>query len=464
MLKKIVTTAGLVSVFGASAAFAVQNLSSATAVTPIYYASETLGTGTGVAGTGANAGTTFQTIANASNNIDVSLLTGFAGAVTSTADYFVRVDLTNAAYATAAEAMSVTSDGTGTSTKFSGGAVGTSSAIYQFDIANAASATTKLTTTFTNLATNGNPTVKMSIFETLTEAKKTDGAAVTSGSQIIAQFKAGNKATTTPANEVAEVATGFKKYKVTAATQDLLGQLGSTAFSLTTNTLAADDGALVAATDLYQAATSKITVNGDLSVGTWYLDTAGCPSKAAPLAANKLTLNAAKTSGTQTITKLTALPALCNVVAGTVEIPASAYTLDIDYVPAANTVGATDSVGVNLGVITQNGSTGLINYLTTFSGYNQRVYITNRGATDATYAFTFTSEAGTTATAGTAATGTAKANSVLVLKATDIVTLTGKTRTAAKLAIVGTPSSFKVSTQQVNISSGGTDTITVAVN
>jgi hypothetical protein len=115
-------------------------------------------------------------------------------------------------------------------------------------------------------------------------------------------------------------------------------------------------------------------------------------------------------------------------------------------------------------VITQNGSTGLINYLTTFTGYNQRVYITNRGATDATYAFTFTSESGTTATAGTAATGTSKANSVLVLKATDIVTLSGKTRTAAKLAIVGTPSSFKVSTQQVNISSGGTDTITVAVN
>jgi hypothetical protein len=163
MLKKIVTTAGLVSVFGASAAFAVQNLSSATAVTPIYFASETLGTGTGVAGTGANAGTTYQTITNAGNKIDVSLLTGFVGAVTGTADYYVKVELTNAAYATAAEAMTFTAPGTATSTKFSGGAVGTSSAIYQFDITSATATTSKLTTTFTNLATNGNPSVKMSI-------------------------------------------------------------------------------------------------------------------------------------------------------------------------------------------------------------------------------------------------------------------------------------------------------------
>jgi len=464
MLKKIVTTAGLVSVFGASAAFAVQNLSSATPVVPIYYASETLGTGTGVAGTGVNANTTFQTIANTGNVIDVSLLTGFVGAPTLTSDYYVRVDLTNAAYATVAEAMSVVGPGTGTSTKFSGGEVGTSSAIYQFDIANATATTTKLTTTFTNIATNGNPSVSMSIFETLTEAKKAGGAAVSTGTQVIASFKAGNKATTTPANEIAEVSTAFKKYKVSAATQNLLAELGTTAFTLTTATRAADNGAFVAATDLYQAALSKITVNGDLSVGTWYLDTATCPSKAAPLAANKLTLNAAKTAGTQTVTKLTSLPTLCNVVAGTVAIPASAYTLDIDYVPAANTVGATDSVGVNLGVITQNGTSGLINYLTTFSGYNQRVYITNRSAVDATYAFTFTTEDGTTATAGTAATGTSKGNTVLVLKASDIVTLAGKTRTAAKLAIVGTPSSFSVSTQQVNISSGGTDTITIAVN
>jgi len=463
MLKKIVTTAGLVSVFGASTAFAVQNLSSATAITPIYYASETLGTGTGVPGTGLNANTTYQTIKNNGNKIDVSLLTGFVGAVTSTADYYVKVELTNAAYATAAEAMSFTAPGTATSTKFSGGAVGTSSAIYQFDITSATATTSKLTTTFTNLATNGNPSVKMSIFETLTEAKKADGAAVTTGTQVIASFKAGNKATTTPANETAEVSTAFKKYKVSAATQNLLAELGTTAFSLTTNTLAANDGAIVGAADLYQAGTSKITVNGDLSVGTWYLDTAGCPAKAAILAANKLTLNAAKTSGTQTITKLTALPTVCNVVSGTVAIPASAYTLDIDYVPAASTVGATDSVGVNLGSISQNGTSALINYLTTFSGYNQRLYITNRSAVDATYAFTFTTEDGTTATAGTAATGTSKGNSVLVLKAKDIVTLTGKTRTAAKLAIVGTPSSFSISSQQVNISSGGTDTITIAV-
>ena len=113
----------------------------------------------------------------------------------------------------------------------------------------------------------------------------------------------------------------------------------------------------------------------------------------------------------------------------------------------------------SLGSVIRNGTTDNINYLTTFSSYNQRVYITNRALVDATYAFTFQTEDGVTATAGTAATGTSKAGTVLALKASDIVTLTGKTRTAATLSIVGAAAVFDISTQQVNLSNGATDTI-----
>jgi hypothetical protein len=198
-----------------------------------------------------------------------------------------------------------------------------------------------------------------------------------------------------------------------------------------------------------------------MSNGDWWVSgTAACADVTVPTA-DKLTLNAAKTSGTVTLARLTpAASILCNRTDGVAVIPKSSYTIGIDFAPG-NTLsaGAADYTGVLVGTVGRNGTTQEINYLTTFASYNQRVYITNRGTTDATYAFTFQSEAGVTATAGTAATGTSKAGSVLALKAADIVTLTGKTRTGATLTIVGTPALFSVSTQQVNLSNGATDTV-----
>ena len=188
-------------------------------------------------------------------------------------------------------------------------------------------------------------------------------------------------------------------------------------------------------------------------------DAAACGGALAPPTAKKLKLNAAKTAGTSTVTILAANSTLCNVIDGKTAIPVSGYSLGINYTPFTGTTGAVDFTGVSLGSVGRNGTSDNINYLTTFSSYNQRVYITNRGLVDATYAFTFQSEDGVTATAGTAATGTSKAGTVLALKAADIVTLAGKTRTAVSLAIVGTPSLFSVSTQQVNLANGATDTI-----
>jgi len=465
MLKKIVTTAGLVSVFGASTAFAVQDLSLPT-MASIAFASETIGAANATTGTGANLGTTFFDIEDgAQADLEVKMTTGFVGAVTGSNDYYVKVELTNAAYATAAEAMTVTASGAradeGTSVLFSGGTVGSSSAIYQFDISATMTATSTLTTAFADLATNGNPTIKMSIFETLTEANKAAGTAVSTASGNTVKFVPGLVTTVTAASETAEVSTDFKKYITTSPLTGLIAQLGGTTMALLgTGTVNGQTGTTSTLANLYATATSVVTVAGDLSNGTWWLAATGCANAAAIPTADKLVLNAAKTSGTRFTSTLDTKGFVCNLTGGVAAIPAAAYTIAIDYKAGiTNTAGGADLAATGLGSVIRNGTTQQINYLTTFKDYNQRVYITNRGTVDATYSFTFQTEAGTTATAGTAATGTAKAGTVLALKATDVVTLTGKTRTAATLAIVGAASKFDISTQQINLSNGATDTV-----
>jgi hypothetical protein len=474
MLKKIVTTVGLVSVFGASTAMSADINISAATFTPLKVSNETLSTTNVTAGTGANLGTTFSDVVGDDTNLDLDVVmtTGFAGGTTGTADYFIKVELTNGAYALGAETMEVTNVGNSsrntvsaneviaTSVLFSGGTVGSSSAIYTFDISETLSATATILASLNQIATNGNPTVKMSIFETLTEANKADGVAVSTASKQILALTPGNKATVTAANLTAEVSTSFNKYVNTTTTQKLLGNLGKISHTVNAGHRDAQTGGVTTIGMLYAPATTVATITGDLSNGTWWMSVAGCANFAAIPAGDKLKLNAAKTSGTATGTIFNAKGTLCNLVGGTTAIPANAYTIGVNYVTGVtDTAGAADTTGVAIGSILRNGTSQNINYLTTFASYNQRVYITNRGTADATYAFTFQAEDGTTATAGTAATGTSKGGTVLALKAADIVTLTGKTRVAASLSIVGTPANFSIATQQVNLSNGATDTV-----
>jgi hypothetical protein len=97
--------------------------------------------------------------------------------------------------------------------------------------------------------------------------------------------------------------------------------------------------------------------------------------------------------------------------------------------------------------------------MTTFADYNQRLVLVNRGSADVTYAVTFTPETGVTATAGSAATGTLKANSTTIVKATDLVTITGSSRTAATVAIVSAAANIDAATTSVNLSDKSTDTV-----
>lgn len=103
-------------------------------------------------------------------------------------------------------------------------------------------------------------------------------------------------------------------------------------------------------------------------------------------------------------------------------------------------------------------------YLTTFSEYNQRVYLINNGTQDADYSMTFTSEGDTDAEAGILASGTIPAGEMVVLRATDLVTLDGKTRTSATIEVSGSEANISASMQTVNLETGTTDTVVLNAN
>ena len=224
-----------------------------------------------------------------------------------------------------------------------------------------------------------------------------------------------------------------------------------------------EDGTTHVIADSIIAATSVVTVAGDMSSGTYYFTTGGTCAVTAPTTAGtgKITMAADNLSGTALLSNANTAQ-FCHLADGATGIPAGGFTFSVAYTTATGTNAHADNASA-YGSVSHNGSTSQVPYLTTFEDYNQRLVIVNRSTADADYTITFTTETDTTATAGTAATGTVTAQSVLSIKASDIVTLTGKTRTAATVVIVGPPASIEVATNQVNLSDGSTDTVKYTV-
>ena len=133
---------------------------------------------------------------------------------------------------------------------------------------------------------------------------------------------------------------------------------------------------------------------------------------------------------------------------------------------------AMDSTGDQpAGGIRRDGTTVRIAYLTTatdFRGrdlsdmarYNQRLTIVNHGSRPAMYTLgDFSPEEGVTVQALDAAVGTVDGNMTHVIRVTDLIEITGGSRTAAILTLVGTPSDISVATTQVTRPEGQTDTV-----
>ena len=128
---------------------------------------------------------------------------------------------------------------------------------------------------------------------------------------------------------------------------------------------------------------------------------------------------------------------LCVAVDGETPIPATEpYMVTTAYKGIANAAFPPQGGTYELAGIRRDGTNYSIPYLTTFSDYNQRFSIVNHGTAAVRYTFSFQSEEGVTTAPGTAASGDLPPGGQIVLKASDIVEITGGTRAAAVLSIV----------------------------
>ena len=136
-----------------------------------------------------------------------------------------------------------------------------------------------------------------------------------------------------------------------------------------------------------------------------------------------------------------------------------AYTAMGSYKALTNAASGPTGMERMLGEINRDGTTAHIPYLTTYEGYNQRIVLSNRSSSPADYEMEFRPEAGVTATATDMATGTLMGNTTVTMKATDLVTLEGGSRTAATIILEGLPANIDVTSVTVNAETRGTDTV-----
>ena len=454
MRKKLITM-GLVSALGASTSVMAADLdATAPGNAPETFASDT------------------ATLAEQNTDGTIDLNFVGAGVINNTAmgvgvaggnQTFIRFDLTAAEFegAVTAGALNILG-GAGSATSVAqGGADGGSFVI--FDVtSNAAAAITQASQVgfAPNVAATvaSSASVEMSVYETLTGAVNEDDS-LYSISGAFAAFTQGLTTDNEASSATADVSTGFTDFTAATGVDADTAALGNFAMVLTTTATGMNTGAAVAAiTEMVTLASTDLTLAGDVSFGDWYIgaDGAACGAVVTDLIEDTDTFdNATANAG--------ALAAntrynLCVDVDGDEVINEGSYSLTFEWDTGTNPLPTTDAV-VNVGSLARNGTTVQIPYLTTFEDYNQRLVIVNRGAAAAEYSITFTSEDGVTATAGTDATGSVPAGEVVSLKATDIVSLTGKTRTAATLVVVAPAANIDVATNQVNLSDGSTDTV-----
>lgn len=465
-LKKSIAV-GLVAALGTSTALAAPfDLDSATQTSPTF-ALETLDSGDA---------TTVATVAypNINNDavgtpLDVTALLGVG--VANTEDIFLRFDLSNGVFGAAPTFTTATA----TSTIAQGGTTGASFVIFQVNATGDIPQTQAATMGTTVLAATDLTTgigVTMNVYETLTAATSQGDALVTktaaSGAKL-ASFATGLTLTAAAATtgNVAEVEDDFKKFATGGTSPDdalsaTLALIGSASLSASATALSADDGLAVALADMINDATSTATVSGDFSVATHSLGLDAAATCATPPTA--LVANATKDGATAvTVAALNASSHLCYTADGLAAIPEGEYTVALALTPiAATRTNQTTSLSGTIGEVVHNGTTVQLPYLTTFEDYNQRIVMVNRSATAAAYNIaSFQSEDGVVATPKDDASGEIPAGGSKVVKVSEVVDLSGGTRTAATLNIVAPEGKISVATTQVNLDDASTDTISL---
>jgi len=408
------------------------------------------------------AGLTVVSDAGVAGTLDLDVKSGFAIPFSTTR--YVRFSLTNAVFeANLVTANLVVTEAAGvapTETLLTGGQKGDNFVVYQVSTSTdgnvVVAGNISLQVDDLAISTTAPSTVTYTMHDSLSAAVGGSAAIYTkaAGYTSFAAGTTGQITVATPADKGSQalVVENFTTFTVDTqlATTGVVGRVDLVGAEF----LVAAPGVQLNgnATTLVNAGLTNaqtITFAGDFSFGTWVTATdKNCTTGEAPL-----TLDTNKAVAT---------------TAATLDVTTTSYFLCVenDTNPALVARGSysatlvADKLTATIGKITYDTTSVAINYVTTYSGYNQRIYLTNTGATAAKYSTTFRSEAGTTAVAKAAASGTLAAGTIISLKATDMVTLTGgKDRTSATIEIEAAKDSILATTQTVNIEDGSTDTV-----
>ena len=302
-------------------------------------------------------------------------------------------------------------------------------------------------------------TVQYRMFETVSDAANESDALVTKTIDFAKFVSGANYAGVVEAADVtATVASGFTSFDNTANANIANGTLASLAtldagdVILTAadaaNATLKKDGSTSAAAD-YITAAQTITITGDVSKGAFSSFTGN------DCTGGEIACTAAADDASCTIASTATQndQYICVQLSG---LAAGETLAKGDYTIAFSEESGMDAA---LGSVKYDTTSVEVPYVTTYEGYNQRIFIDNRGATDAYYSTTYTTENGVTAADGASATGTLAAGEMHTIKATDLVTFTGGTRGTATIEIEAQTGSLKVVTQIVDLGTGMTDTI-----
>ena len=452
------------SLFGANAAKAVINLDAMVKPAVAIYATETLADTDTVAGHDD-----YSVVHGEGALLDVVGKVGLAGPGGSFVT--VRFDLRGMVF-NEAPALEISDGHEGTPSLRTGGA---GEAFVSF-IANRSTTDNDADTNIVTLTVNGfgvKPGVNGSVTMTVTDGLGDDAVYTERYDDAVRTAEALTESPI-PKGLVATVEERFKMFRAMDGTTTTMGTLGSFMVGMVTPALMNADG--TGAVDLMAdiiatGMDSSVTISGDFSFAemAWLQTAEACTTQDAmnllPSGEDEMVMDKLME---QTPADFAAMQYLCISVDAEGDdafaipetdpyIVTTKYGAPADIADAAFPASGGEHA---LGSITRDGTTVHIPFLTTWADYNQRIVISNRGANPAPYWITFRPEEGVTATPNDMyAMGTLDGNSTIVLRAMDVVTLEGRTRTAATFVAEAQSSQIDVATVIVNLVTGSTDTV-----
>ncbi len=409
--------------------------------------------------TGTQDGVDYYNVTDAGSDIDIVSRLGVGLVVDGR--LYIRYTFSNGVLAAGHGASLVVDSGNADVVLSLGGATGDNFIVFAVTATALIDQTAAVELSLDRLAIGSSGAVGVSyeLYSTASEALFEDSAFYRRELATYITTAASASASFTPGTNTADVDRGFLGF-TSASISELRANVGSLEYKTVTGTLAAGNGLQVTLGDIVNELGTTLEFQGDFSFGNWYLDAdSNCASPDATL------LIDAEDSSMATATLRdvgsNGYHQLCVEVNGeTDEIVSGEYLASATPGPlfAAQLFSAARFSGA-VGVIELNGTVVNMPNLTTFSDYRQRITLVNHRDLPVDYSFSFTPEEGVFATPLDAASGTLPPNTTVVLQVTDVVVLTGGNRCAATLAADARVGAVTVSTTQVNVSNGSTDTV-----